>query len=174
MDLEYTTNPLCVNLFDMKVIKTKSLSHKQSFQINQLWNDEYPIKLKDRFPILLDGVENYDHYIIEDHEHNVIAWAVDFEKEDEIRFSIIVDSKHKGKGFGSLLVDKLKSENDLFFGWVIDHNNDLKSNGENYLTPIPFYLKHGFNIIHDERIESEMIKAVKIIWSKKTPLTSDE
>ncbi len=79
---------------------------------------------------LLDGVENYSHYIIEDDRQNVLAWAVDFEKENEIRFSIIVNSKYKGKGLGSMLVEKLKSENELFYGWVIDHNNDLKSNGE--------------------------------------------
>jgi GNAT superfamily N-acetyltransferase len=149
----------------VKIIKTKSLSENQFSQINHLWNDEYPIKLKDRFPILLDGVKNYNHYLIEDLNNDVIAWAVDFEKENEIRFSIIVNSKHKGKGLGSLLVEKLKSEIDLFYGWVIDHNEDLKSNGEHYLTPMPFYLKHGFEILKDIRIESEMIRAVKIKWT---------
>ncbi|MBK9727039.1 MAG: GNAT family N-acetyltransferase [Saprospiraceae bacterium] len=122
--------------------------------------------MKDRFPILLDGAVNYNHYIIEDAEQNVLGWAVDFEKESEIRFSIIVDSKHKEIGLGSLLVEKLKSENDLFFGWVIDHDNDLKCSGELYQTPLPFYLKHGFEILHDVRIESEMIRAVKIKWIK--------
>jgi GNAT superfamily N-acetyltransferase len=150
---------------NMTIKKAKILTEKQSSQINQLWNDEYPIKLKDRFPILLDGVENYNHYLIEDLNNDVIAWAVDFEKENEIRFSIIVDSKHKGKGLGSLLVEKLKSEIDLFYGWVIDHNEDLKSNGEHYQTPMPFYLKYGFEILKDIRIESEMIRAVKIKWT---------
>ena len=150
----------------MIIIKTKTLSEKHFTQINQLWNDEYPIKLKDRFPILLDGVKDFNDYIIEDTEQNVIAWAVDFEKENEIRFSIIVNAKHKGKGLGGALVEKLKSENDLFFGWVIDHNNDLKSNGEYYQTPMPFYLKHGFEILNDLIIETEMISAVKIKWSR--------
>ena len=148
----------------MKITKTKTLSEKQSLQINKLWNEEYPIKLKDRFVILLDGVENYNHYIIEDDEQNVLAWAVDFEKENEIRFSIIVHSNYKGNGLGSMLVERLKTENKLFYGWVIDHNNDLKSNGEHYQSPMPFYLKHGFEILHDVRIESEMITAVKIKW----------
>ncbi len=149
----------------MKIIKTKILTNKQGEQINALWNDEYPIKLKDRFPVLLDGVENYSHYIIEDDKQNVLAWAVDFEKENEIRFSIIVASKHKGKGLGSMLLENLKKENKLFYGWVIDHNDDVKSNGEAYQSPMPFYLKHGFEILHDIRIESEMIRAVKIKWS---------
>ncbi|MBL0047725.1 MAG: GNAT family N-acetyltransferase [Bacteroidetes bacterium] len=148
----------------MQIIKTRKLTPEQFSQINKLWNDEYPIKLKDRFPILLEGVENYHHYIMEDSEQNIIAWAVDFEKENEIRFSIIVHSNYKGKGWGSLLVNKLKSENELFYGWVIDHNDDLKNNGEYYQTPMPFYLKHGFEILASERLETEMIRAVKIKW----------
>ncbi len=149
----------------MNIIITKTLSIYQFAQLNYLWNEEYPIKLKDRFPLLLDDVENEHHYIIEDEKKNVLAWAVDFIKENEIRFSIIVNSKHKGKGLGSLLVEKLKRENELFYGWVIDHNNDLKGNGELYQTPLPFYLKHGFEILHDIRKESEMISAVKIKWN---------
>ncbi len=150
----------------MEVIATKSLSTYQSAQINQLWNDEYPLKLKDRFSILLNGVTNFNHYLIEDREHKVIAWAVDFEKDNEKRFSIIVNSKHQSKGLGSLLLSKLKSENELFYGWVIDHNNDIKNNGTIYQSPISFYLKHGFEILHNCRMESELISAVKIKWRK--------
>ena len=90
-----------------------------------------------------------------------------FEKEKQIRFSIIVASKHKGKGLGGLLIEKLKAENKEFYGWVIDHNDDLKINGENYQSPMPFYLKHGFEILNDIRIDNEMIKAVLIKWSEK-------
>ena len=68
---------------------------------------------------------------------------------------------------GGLLIDQLKEENKEFYGWVIDHNDDLISNGEKYLTPMPFYLKHGFEILNDIRIDNEMIKAVLIKWSEK-------
>lgn len=151
----------------IEIIKTKHLTNQQFEQINQLWNDEYPLKLKDRFPILLDGVENFNHYIMEDANHNVIAWAVDFEKENQIRFSIIVSFCHQEKGFGGLLIEKLKQENDEFYGWVIDHNEELKSSGEFYQTPMPFYLKHGFEILNDNRIDNEMIRAVLVKWSNK-------
>lgn len=149
------------------IIQTKILSANQFSQINQMWNDAYPMQLKDRFPILLDEIQNFNHYIIEDAKYNIMAWAVVFEKENEIRFSIIVNAQYKGKGLGSLLVEKLKAENDLLYGWVIDHNNDLKSNGEHYQAPLPFYLKNDFEILYNNRIESEMIKAVKIKWCKK-------
>jgi predicted GNAT family N-acyltransferase len=150
----------------MHIIKTNNLTTLQAAQINQLWNNEYPLKLKDRFPILLDGADWFNHYIVLNEEQNIIAWAVIFEKEKQIRFSIIVASKHNGKGLGGLLIVKLKEENKEFYGWVIDHNNDLKSNGEYYQTPMPFYLKHGFEILNDIRIDNEMIKAVLIKWSK--------
>lgn len=151
----------------MRINKTKILTNKQKEQINALWNDEYPAKLKDRFSILLDGADWYNHYIIEDLNTNVIAWAVDFEKEKQVRFSIIVSSIHKGKGLGGMLIEKLKAENQEFYGWVIDHNDDLKLNGEQYKTPMPFYLKHSFEILNDKRIDTEMISAVLIKWISK-------
>ena len=43
--------------------------------------------------------------------------------------------------------------------------NDKRENGEPYISPMSFYLKHGFEILQNERIETEMIQAVKIKWS---------
>src|SRR5688572_19659798 len=123
----------------MQIIQTKVLSQEQERQINELWNEEYPIKLQNRFKRLLEGVERFNHYLIEDASKNVMAWAVDFEKDHETRFSIIVDSKHKGKGLGKMLLEKLKTENKSFCGWVIDHNQDIKRNGEHYQSPMDFY-----------------------------------
>lgn len=150
----------------MKIIKTKLLTEIQFNQINQLWNDEYPEKLKNRFGILPDGVEHYNHYLMEDENGNVMAWAVLFEKDNEIRFSIIVAENYKGKGLGAALMKKLTEENEEFYGWVIDHNNDKKMNGENYQSPLPFYVKLGFEIMPDARIDNDMLKAVKIKWKR--------
>lgn len=150
----------------MNILKSKSLTAFQKEQICNLWNNEYPVKLNDRFPILLDGVEKFNHYIIENENNQIIAWAVDFEKDGETRFSIIVDSLYQGKGLGSLLVEKLKQENKLFFGWVIDHHNDLKSDGTHYESPIKFYLNHGFEMLNSMRIDNEMLSAIKIKWQR--------
>lgn len=160
--------PISEFVYSYDIHKTKVLTTKQFKQINQLWNEEYPKNLKDRFPILLEGVNNYNHYIIDDPNKNVIAWAVDFEKDKQVRFSIIVSSINKGKGFGGKLIAKLKEENEEFYGWVIDHNNDLKLNGSPYQTPMPFYLKHNFEILNDSRIDTEMIKAVLIKWKNES------
>ena len=155
----------------MEIQKLKLLTSKQRDQINQLWNEEYPIKLNNYFSLLLEGVENYHHYIVEDSDSNIVAWAVDFEKENEIRFSIIVKSRYQGKGWGSLLIAKLQSEVDELYGWVIDHNNSIKANGENYISPLPFYIKQGFSVLSDKRIESEMLSATKVHWISKNEKT---
>lgn len=146
----------------MEIIKTKSLTAKQFQQINSLWNEEYPLKLKDRFELLLDGVNDYNHYLVEDKDRNILAWAVDFEKDNEIRFSIIVDKNHQGKGLGVQLIKKLKTDLKEFYGWVIDHNDDKKSNGENYESPLSFYINQGFEVLHNKRFDTDLIKAVKI------------
>jgi hypothetical protein len=150
----------------MKVIHQTTLSETQFDQINELWNNEYPIKLKDRFVLLLEGSEAQQHFLIEDDEQKVIAWAVLFDMDTETRFSIIVANEYKVKGLGSKLIEHLKFAKNNFNAWVIDHNNDLKSNGAYYQSPLPFYLKHDFEILHHIRIDNEMIKAVKIKWQK--------
>jgi hypothetical protein len=50
--------------------------------------------------------------------------------------------------------------------WVIDHNNDIKKNGNKYKTPLEFYLKNGFEKLTENRLELEKISAVKIKWTK--------
>src|SRR4030095_852595 len=151
----------------MNILETKSLSYDQVTQINNLWNSEYPVKLANRFLNLLDGVENYMHFIVDDGHGLVLAWAVYFFKDGETRFSIIVHPKHAGKGLGTFLVDKLKNNLDIFYGWVIDHDNDKKSNGERYRSPLSFYTKRGFTILSENRIDTEMLSAVKVKWSRQ-------
>lgn len=150
----------------MDLTITQKLTSKQFEQINLLWNKEYPIKLMDRFPILLEGIDQFAHYLIEDDDKNILAWAVIFFKENENRFSIIVDSKYKRKGLGKELIERLKNDYEEFYGWVIDHNNDIKLNGKYYQTPLSFYQKQGFEILKDTIIDTEMIKAVKVKWLK--------
>ncbi len=150
----------------MDVIKTNKISKKQKAQINKLWNDEYPVKLKDRFDLLLNDVQNFNHYLIKD-KGEVVAWAVEFEKQKETRFSIIIKNQYQGKGIGKLLINKLKNELDEFYGWVIDNDFDLKSNGETYKSPLKFYLKLGFEILENERINKEILNAIKIKYSNK-------
>lgn len=145
----------------MEIHITKNLSQTQFEQVNKLWNEEYPINLQNRFEFLLKDVANYNHYLIEK-DNKILGWAVAFEKDNETRFSIIVKKKFQGKGLGSLLIDKLKIDLGEFFGWVINHNNDRKANGDFYRSPLSYYQNMGFEVIEDERIDNAILKAVKI------------
>jgi GNAT superfamily N-acetyltransferase len=147
--------------------RTKVLTQQQAMQIDMLWNALYSVKLKDRFSLLLQGVDNFMHYMIEDEAGNVQAWAVYFEKEDKIRFSILVSKAAQGKGLGRQLIDALKADLPEFYGWVTDHNNDLLSDGSTYISPLPFYLKQGFKVLDNVRLDTEMIQAVMIHWDGK-------
>jgi GNAT superfamily N-acetyltransferase len=144
------------------IIKTKELSTSQAEQIHRAWNEEYPVKLNNRFGLLLSDVTSYMHYIIENDKQEIVAWGVMFEKDDERRFSILVDSNYKGQGLGKKLIDAFKKDYSIFYGWVIDHDNDVKMNGEKYVSPLSFYLKQGFTILNEQRIDTEMISAVKV------------
>lgn len=148
----------------MKIKQQKTLSQQQLDQINRLWNEEYPINLANRLPLLIEENEVLSHYIIENEQEQIIAWALDFKRENEISFSIIVSSEYKGKGLGRLLINKLKEQNDEFYGWVIDHDNDLKVNDEKYASPLAFYEHLDFEVLSDRRLQTELISAVKIKW----------
>ena len=151
-------------MYAMKITESKTLTATQFAQVNQLWNEEYPVKLKDRFPLLLDDVSTHKHYLITDESNNILAWAVAFEKKEQIRFSLIVASRYQRKGLGAWLINQLKIAHAEFYGWVIDHHEDLKANGENYTSPLPFYLKQGFELLPDQRIDNAMIRAVLVKW----------
>ena len=157
---------LYFHLTQMKIIRTLYLDDSRYKQINHLWNEEYPAKLKNRLPLLLNGKENFQHYFIEDENKKVMAWAMVFEKDRETRFSIVTHQNHQGKGLGSKLVEELKKDFTEFYGIVIDHNNDKKLNGEYYQSPLAFYEKRGFEVLPGIRVDNEYLNAVKIRWKR--------
>ena len=40
------------------------------------------------------------------------------------------------------------------------------NNNTTYVSPLDFYLKNGFTVCKEIRIESEKISAVKIVWNE--------
>ena len=146
----------------MKIHRSATLSAKHDAEINALWNTEYPQKLTDRFALLLVDTKLVIHFYVLNQQDEIIAWSVLFEKENDLRFSIIVSSNYKQKGLGSALLTEMKKEGLAFSGWVIDHNTDLKSDGTCYLSPVNFYLKNGFSLDESCRLNNEMIKAVLV------------
>lgn len=63
------------------------------------------------------------------------------------------------------MLDKIKNNEKALNGWVIDHNNDKKKNGQHYISPLKFYEKCDFRVLSDIRLELDKISAVKIKWT---------
>lgn len=155
----------------MKIIQTSILSFEQKQSLFELWNSEYPEKLVynelSEFEDYLDGLSKLKHFLLADDLNKLQGWAFNFEREEANWFGIIVNSKIHNKGFGTLLLNELKKCSSVLNGWATDHQNDVKHNKEPYLSPIEFYLKNGFSVCKNIRIENDKISAVKIRWERK-------
>ena len=116
----------------MKFLKTNILNYKQKNEIIDLWNNEYPKKLKhenfDSFNLYLKNLNEQNHIVLIDENDCVKGWYFDFIRENKKWFAMILDSKIKGKGLGTKLLNEAKLKEKELNGWVIDHNNDLKEN----------------------------------------------
>jgi hypothetical protein len=154
----------------MEIVEKKVLSLEQKEALCQLWNNEYPEKLSykktEEFDMYLNSLSDTKHYLLIVDANEIKGWAFTFLREDEMWFAIIVDGQMQGKGKGSLLLEVLKKGKNNLNGWVVDHENDSKQNGEAYISPLLFYIKNGFTICNGTRIENEKISAVKINWNR--------
>ncbi len=154
----------------MKFIQSKNLTSTQKVQIVELWNNEYPKKLRHNslklFDSYLNNLKQQNHFLIIDNQNIVNGWLVSFIRDNEKWFAMVLNSEIQGKRFGTKLLDKAKLNEQELNGWVIDHNNDTKENGKFYQSPIKFYVKNNFKIIVKSRLELDIISAVKITWKK--------
>jgi GNAT superfamily N-acetyltransferase len=155
----------------MKITKTKNLSETQKQSVVSLWNAEYPAQLQHSgiasFNEYLSKLGNIEHYLLTDDEENIKGWLACFRRDGEKWFAMIVDTGEQKKGYGSRLLSKVKEFETEINGWVMDLEKDVKTNGETYRSPLGFYLKNGFEILSDMRLENEQLSAVKIKWIRK-------
>ncbi|MBD3903191.1 GNAT family N-acetyltransferase [Chryseobacterium sp. Ch-15] len=153
----------------MKITNTHQLNQEQKEQVLQLWNNEYPEKLAykniDGFESYLEKLNEVNHFILADKE-KICGWAITFKRENETWFAIILSESLHGKGWGTKVLHELKQYKKELNGWVIDNNNDRKLNGNFYKSPLEFYIKNGFEVFSDIRLELEIMSAVKIKWIK--------
>ena len=154
---------------NLDIIQTIELNEQVKKQILDLWNNEYPEKLTynslTEFENYLHNLSNLTHYLLTNKENLILGWALKFERENEKWFAIILSEIIKGKGLGRKMLNELKKEEQVLNGWVIDHNNDKKKNGQLYVSPLKFYEKCDFEILVNERLELDKISAVKIKWT---------
>ncbi len=153
----------------MKIVTTAELLKAQKETIVYLWNREYPVRIsttKEGFDEYLNASDGHIHYLMLDDANEIIGWAYTFDREGERWFSIIINSLYHGIGLGRIMLDHMKENESRLNGWVIDHDKEIKQNGEPYESPLAFYLKNGFEVYPDIRFENEKMSAVKIMWMK--------
>ena len=154
----------------MNIVQKEILSLEEKEILRKLWNEEYPARLHlktiEDFDLYLNGLSNTKHYLLFDDSNKIIGWTFTFLRDGEDWFAIILDSKIQGRGNGTFLINEIKKNNVSLSGWVIDQENEIKQNEEFYKSPMPFYIKNGFEILTDIRIENEKMSGVKINWKR--------
>lgn len=152
----------------MKVVQQNSFSEKEKETLWQLRNDEYPIQFGHEtlheFQTYFSTISEMENYLLIDSKNEIQGWAYTFFRDNEIWFAIMLNYQFQGKGYGRVLLEALKNNNEDLNGWVIDHEKDFKRNKENYKSPLEFYVSNGFSVLNDIRLENEKISAVKINW----------
>ena len=155
----------------VEIIQINELNEPAKKQVLALWNNEYPEKIAynnmNEFDSYLQSLTNLTHFLLTNQNNQISGWALTFDRAGERWFSVIITENIKGKGWGRKMLDKLKQTESVLNGWATDHANDKKINGQQYISPIGFYEKCGFEILHEVRLELDKISAVKIRWTNK-------
>jgi len=154
----------------MRIERVPDLTAQQKEIITRLWNAEYPESLKyesvEGFEAFLNKQTNRLHFLLFDETDEIRGWLMTFTRESERWFSVIVDGKCQKKGFGTALLNEIKSRETNINGWVVAHDGYFKSGGEKYLSPLGFYRKNGFTLLQNETLENSGLDAMKINWTR--------
>ena len=149
----------------MEFKETNQLDSFYKEQVRLLWNQEYPFiicqKSTEDFEKYLSSLKDKNHILILK-ENKLLGWYCDFRREGERWFAMILDKKIQGIGIGKKIIEKVKRKHKELNGWVIVEENYLKENNEVYKSPFGFYKKLGFVIFEDKKLDSSILKAVKI------------
>ena len=155
----------------MKIIQTVFLNFEQKQILFELWNSEYPVNIVfneiSEFDTYLAGLLDKKHYLLMNDFEQIIGWSFTFFRDQKYWFGIIVNSEFQGQGFGTLLLNELKKNKSVLYGWVTDHFDDVKKNNDPYLSPLGFYSKNNFIVNKDIRLENDKISAVQIVCKQK-------
>lgn len=149
----------------------KSLSEEQKKRIVDLWNLEYPKKLM--LPTILDleeyldGLSDKNHIVLVDESAVLKGWLIHFLRDGERCFAMLIDKTLQGKGWGSKFLDLAKKRNSELVGWVITNNEETKSDGTKYQSPIGFYIKNDFEVLNGSEQQKNNIIGIKVRWIKQ-------
>ncbi|MDX2172978.1 MAG: GNAT family N-acetyltransferase [Bacteroidota bacterium] len=154
----------------MKFFESNCLNTEIKITLYELWNKEYPIQVRFNYFIEFENYINKltspKHIIISNNNGEIIGWAVEFAEDNELWLNLIIKQNFQKKGYGSILLNKLKENKASISAWVVEHNNYKLINGKTYPSPKEFYLKNNFTLLYGIKLNDETISAVKMIWHK--------
>lgn len=155
---------------DWRIEEIRHLSERQKAEVIEIWNKEFPAHLKYEEPSMFDKylstLEAPTHLLIINEAGGVGGWAATFYRNEAQWFLILLDSEIQGLKLGTEVMARLKQTKSELNGWVIDHDRDKKIDGKKYQSPLWFYLKLGFRIINEDRLEKEGLSSVRIQWKR--------
>ena len=154
----------------MRIEQKEDLTEAEKEIVTRLWNAEYPQNLKygsvADFEEFLNKQTEQRHFLLFDDAGKLRGWLMTFTRDSERWFSVIIDTSEQKKGYGTALLQEIKTHETEINGWVVAHDDYLKMNGEKYLSPLDFYRKNGFAVLTDVKLEKPDFIAVKINWKK--------
>ena len=152
------------------IIHTHVLNQQQQLELLKCWNDVYPQNLKfddlAKLKSYFDGLQQVEYFLLIDASIPATAFSFRFIRDEELWLAMLMPPTMQGKGYGSILLEELTENISSISAWVVDHDRDLKSDGSSYISPLPFYLKEGFEIQEGVRLETDTISVAKLIWKK--------
>lgn len=152
----------------MRILSSETLSDTQKVQVVRIWNNEYPVVLAYesllQFEKYLEKLSDFKHYYTLNDQGYLVSWLSIFNRHGKRWFAMIIDSEYQNQGLGKQLLNQAKQDEPQLYGWVVDHNNYLKKDGQKYSSPLDFYLKNGFSCQVDQRLETSKLSAVRIYW----------
>ena len=159
-----------MNTISTEYLMTSELDRNEKIAIMGLWNKEYPAVMAysslSTFENYLESLGQPQHILVKQNQQ-IVGWCSKFDRDTKRWFLIILSSLLHKKRIGSNLLDRLKSEETELNGWVIDHHMEKKNNNYLYNSPLGFYMKNGFELEPNQRLETSNLSAVKITWSRK-------
>jgi RimJ/RimL family protein N-acetyltransferase len=179
-DFSFENNPEILNCFQLSLVEknvappltiaiTEELTSQQKVMIRKIWNSVYPENLVlptvDDFDSYLETLGKKRHYLLKHLSGKLLGWGITFERENDHWFVIMLDDSINRTGMGSLLLKRIQADQPQLSGWVIDHNNAVRTDGKPYLSPVEFYLKNKFKLESETRLELPIISAVCIRYN---------
>jgi GNAT superfamily N-acetyltransferase len=136
----------------------------------QVWNEECPVQIRydhvGAFENYFASLENIDFYVAQNEEQFFYGFAFVFTRENDRWFAIFINSKFQNKKIGRMLLDSIKQNEKMVYGWIVDHDNYIKDDGTPYLSPKSFYVKNNFEILKEYALKNGL-QLRKIKWVDK-------